>query len=123
MRARETSALAERVRLYAIHGVARVALRWSSPVRAARVVRTLGKWLPPIDRDAACSAVARLDDRGRGTCLTRALAIAARVPGARVAIGVEPPLMHARGIAHAWVETEEGPLRANDPRGAVIATL
>jgi hypothetical protein len=56
----------------------------------------------------------------QGTCLSRALAVAARLEGGEVVIGVD-----ARGavMAHAWVEVEGRPLRAEDPRGGEIARL
>jgi hypothetical protein len=46
--------------------------------------------------------MARALDR-RGSCLSRSLAIAARLPGSTVVIGVDPR-RSARLSAHAWVE-------------------
>jgi hypothetical protein len=52
--------------------------------------------------------------------LSRALAVATRLDGAQVAIGVR----YSRGTqlrAHAWVVSNGGPLRPGDPDGEVIA--
>lgn len=59
---------------------------------------------------------------GHGTCLSRSLAIAARMPDAEVVIGVAPggasPL-----FAHAWVEMNGTPLDPTEVAGSVIARL
>jgi hypothetical protein len=77
------------------------ALRVLGPERARRGVGRLGALLPKLDVEQARRRHASLR---RGTCLSRAIAIAARVPGARVVIGVGPgvPLE-----AHAWVVAGE----------------
>jgi hypothetical protein len=85
-----------------------------------RVVRGLARFLPPLAGPEAAREVAESLE-GRGTCLTRSLAVAARLPGGRVAIGVDPS--NVRVLAHAWVEKDGVPLRASDPRGTVIAKL
>lgn len=119
--------LAQRIGMHALHGIAWVTLRLSSPMRAARIVRRVGNWLPALKRADARAALSRLG--ARGTCLTRSLAVAARVPGAKVVIGVARPgtgsvtSSPASSMAHAWVEVEDEPLRASDPAGTVIVTL
>jgi hypothetical protein len=52
--------------------------------------------------------------------LSRSLALAARAPNAEVVLGVRP---EANGgfMAHAWVELDGRPLRADDPAGGEIA--
>jgi hypothetical protein len=84
-----------------LHALAYGALRVLGPERAKRGVGRLGALLPKLDvKEARC----RHASLWRGTCLSRAIAIAARVPGARVVIGVGPgaPLW-----AHAWVAAGE----------------
>jgi hypothetical protein len=85
----------------ALHWVARVALLLQPPRRARSIVRRVGAALPPFasvdDAKAASDALG-----GSGTCLTRALAISARLPGSEVVIGVDPR-RSARIVAHAWV--------------------
>jgi hypothetical protein len=76
--------------------------------------------LPTLSLDEARLLAGDLD--GSGTCLSRALAVASRVNGAKVAIGVR----YAAGAAlsaHAWVVWGGVPLRAADPIGEVIAVL
>ena len=84
-----------------LHVLARVAVRAATPLRAMRFVEAAGGWLPPLSTQQAQRVAAALE--GRGTCLSRSLAIAARLPSAEVVIGgsLVPggPL-----AAHAWVE-------------------
>ncbi len=66
------------------------------------------------------SAFASLE--GRGSCLARSIAIAARAPAAEVAIGVDPG--RPEGFAaHASIEIDGKPLDSADPMGQVIARL
>jgi hypothetical protein len=89
------------IALYVLNAVARVALRTRTPLEAKRVVDSLGRRLPPISAQSARRSAARL---GRwGTCLSRSMALASRLPGAEVVIGVD--LAPGHGLkAHAWVE-------------------
>jgi len=104
----------------ALHELAYFTLRFSSPLTAARIVRKAARWVTPYKgADEAREAAARLE--GRGTCLTRALAVAARLRGAHVVIGIDPSTEATLG--HAWVELDAHPLREGDPRGATIAVL
>ena len=108
------------IRTHVLHAIARAALRTSSPLRALSIVRRVARRLTPYpDRAVAAYEAAALEPSG--TCLSRAITIAARYPGARVAIGVDPA--RTGPFAHAWVEIDGGPLFAGDPRGAVIAIL
>lgn len=110
------------IREHFLHVVARAALRALPPLDAKRVVDAaavpLGRY-PSLDR--ARAAAGTLD--GTGTCLSRALTVAARLDGARVVIGVEPGRQISMLHAHAWVEIDGAPLRASDPRGEEIARL
>jgi hypothetical protein len=52
--------------------------------------------------------------RGTGTCLSRALVVAARTPHACVVIGADPR-RSARFAAHAWVEVQGTRLPDDEP--------
>ncbi|WP_394848339.1 lasso peptide biosynthesis protein [Pendulispora brunnea] len=70
----------------------------------------------------ARDAAAALD--GAGTCLSRALTIAACLPCSEVVIGVDPNGKTALPIfAHAWVEVSTVPIRPTDVQGLEIARL
>jgi hypothetical protein len=105
--------------LQVLHGIAWIAMHLQKPLAAKRTVDFVGRWMPRFRTVDDARAAANSLDR-QGTCLSRALAVAARVEGGEVVIGVD-----ARGdvIAHAWVEVEGRPLRAEDPRGGEIARL
>ncbi len=104
----------------AMHLIARLAVRSARPARASAIVAAAGRFTPRLNEDTARDALHALD--GRGTCLTRALAVAARLDGGQIAIGVR----YASGSAlraHAWVVSNGVPLRAGDPDGDIIALL
>ena len=104
-----------------LHGLARVLLRFLSPVRAYSCLSRVASFLPPHARTAdARRAGARI--RGRGTCLTRALTVAARSPDAELVIGVVPRPGQLL-FAHAWVEVAGEPLDASEVLGTEIARL
>jgi hypothetical protein len=103
---------------HALHAVTWVALRVTTPLRAERLARALGSRLPPLDEDRARSLLETLSPWG--SCLSQSLTVAARLPGAQVAIGVDP---QGPALGHAWVEWNGAPLRPTDPRGAVIAHM
>ncbi len=87
--------------------------------RTVRMVRKLGRRLPPMDREQARTVAGKLR---AGTCLTRAMTVSARWPGSVVVVGVRAGKAVPEGFgAHAWVEREGMPLRLEDPEGAVIA--
>ena len=103
---------------HALHALAYAALRVMPPLRAHAVVMRAGRLLP---QRRSREAVRRAADRlRRGSCLSRALTVAARAPGSDVIIGVKEP---GAFEAHAWVELEGQPLRPDDPRGEEIARL
>jgi hypothetical protein len=100
-----------RVESRLLHVVARVALRLSPPLRAKRVVDRVGQAMGKMDTADAREVLRSLG--GSGTCLTRSLAVAARLTGAEIVI-LAAPVSYARGglseagdpalFAHAWVE-------------------
>ncbi len=94
---------------HVLHLVARVCLRLAPPLRAQRAVATLGGLLRPLSIGEARRVAARLE--GRGTCLSRALTLAACVPGSEIVIGGARP-EGARFGAHAWVEHQGEALSA-----------
>ena len=100
--------------------VASLALSIFPPLRAKQIVDFVARPLAPLScPEAICLAQAL---EGRGTCLSRALAIAARLPGADVVIGIAPPPTKGP-FAHAWVEYRGRPLRASDATGVEIARI
>ncbi|WP_394837837.1 lasso peptide biosynthesis protein [Pendulispora rubella] len=110
-----------RVRL--LHGIARIAIRIAKPRGAKRITDVCGRLLPPfMSLDEACAAATSLD--GTGTCLSRALTIAACLPASEVVIGVDPNANTALPLfAHAWVEVSTVPIRPTDAQGLEIARL
>jgi hypothetical protein len=106
-----------------LHTVARVALRVGSPRRAKAWVGTVGLLFPSFSGKEEARAEA-LELRAAGTCLSRAIAIAARLPDAKVVIGVDPSVETALPLfAHAWVEIGGIPLVPSDAQGHEIARL
>ena len=96
---------------------ARFALRVQGPLAAKRTVDRVARRLPKYPSlEAAGASLESL--AGRGSCLSRALAVAARLPGASVVIGVNPRLS-ASLYAHAWVEANGMVLDASDQRSHV----
>ncbi len=84
-----------------LHTVARVAVRLRPPLEAKRIVDAFGQLLPPLSPGKAMRVAHDLE--GRGTCLTRALAVASRLRGSEVVLGTDGPVA-PRFSAHAWVE-------------------
>jgi len=104
-----------------LHLVARILLRVCSPQRASTLMGNIGSVLPNHrNRFDLMRVSARI--RNRGTCLSRALAVAARAPDATVAIGVTP-LGAGRPFAHAWVELAGEAIDPLDVAGGVIARM
>lgn len=102
---------------HVLHAFAMIALRAGGARVATRAVRIVGSAMRPLSLGQARQTMGKLR---AGTCLTRAMTIAARLPRSRVVIGVQPP----RGgplKAHAWVELDGAPIRTFDPSGEVIA--
>lgn len=99
-----------------LHSIAYVSVRLLPPIRAQRALARVAAALPQLNREQSTQALARL--RG-GSCLTRSMTVAARLPGASVVIGVPRPGYDFE--AHAWVEHEGRALLVSDPKGAEIA--
>ena len=107
--------------LHILHVVARVALRVQKPLRAKQTVDEIGRHFRVFENLTEAQRAATDLDRW-GTCLSRALTVAARLPGAEVVIGVDPAAASPL-YAHAWVELAGAPLRRDDPGGAEIVRL
>ncbi len=104
-----------------LHALTRLLLRCCSPRRAYAIVTHVGKLLPPlVDRSDLVIAGARV--RRRGTCLSRALTLAARAPHAELVIGVAPRAGQAL-FAHAWLELGGEPIDRAEVAGVEIARL
>jgi hypothetical protein len=105
---------------HALHAVAWLALRSLPPEDAKRVVDQAARLVRPYSIVHARRTSRRL--ARWGTCLSRSLTVAARLPDAEVVIGVHLR-SHGRFRAHAWVEVEETPLHDVDVAGTVIVRL
>ena len=104
---------------HALHLGARLVLRFLRPRVAITVVRQCGARLRPLDEGRSLLAARSL--RRCGTCLSRSVTVASRLPGSEVAIGVG---RDDNGVfAHAWVEVGGRPLSELDVMGEVIARL
>ncbi len=101
-----------------LHGVAWVAVHTRPLSEAFRVTRSVAAFLPTLDADASAEVARRL--RG-GTCLTRSLTVAARTPGASVAIG--GTRTNGAFRAHAWVELEGEPLSGQTTAAGVLVRI
>lgn len=101
-----------------LHGVAWVAVRTRPLSDAFRLTRRAAALLPTLDAHECVEVARRL--RG-GTCLTRSLTVAARTPGASVAIGGTKN----DGVfsAHAWVELEGEPLSGQTTAAGVLVRI
>ena len=108
--------------LCVLHVVARIALRCQSPRGAKRTVDVCARLIHAVRPRQATDLDRAEALEGRGTCLSRALTIAACLEDADVVVGVDPraavPL-----YAHAWVEQHGVPLREGDVRGHEIARM
>jgi Transglutaminase-like superfamily len=103
-----------------LHGIARVALRAQTPLRAKRTVDAFARWLPALSLGEAMRVAQELE--GSGTCLTRALTIAARLTGSQVVIGSDGT-PDEKFAAHAWVERDGTIVSASMPSRYEIARL
>ncbi len=93
-------------------------LPWGVAVRLLqRVARA--HVLPPFS-DTAEARGSHLRLRG-GTCLSRAMTTASRLPGSAVSIGVRNEA--GRIHAHAWVTIAGAPLVEASPSGTVITSV
>ena len=99
----------------------RIVLRLCPPLQAYAILTRLGALLPPHD-DLSDVLRVRNRVRGRGSCLSRALAVAARAPQVDLVIGVTPrPNMPL--FAHAWLELAGMPIDPSDVAGSEIARI
>jgi hypothetical protein len=92
-----------------LHLYARVGIRVWPPLEVKRRVDGLGSWLPRLEFGDALAAAEQL--RG-GSCLSRALVVAARLHDAEVVIGrrAASPFQ-----AHAWVESQGRSIGLTEP--------
>ncbi len=103
--------------LAAAHGLLRVL----PPLRAHALLLRIGTLWPEI-RSAEEAREASAQLVGFGTCLSRAMAVAARTPAADVVIGVAPRRASTL-FAHAWLEMGGVPVDLSEVAGAAIARL
>jgi hypothetical protein len=91
--------------LHGLHWLARMALRVRTPLAAKALVDRIGRRLPELrgveDAQAAVRALFPA-----GSCLSRALTVAASLPRAEVVIGVDA-WSAAQMSAHAWLEIDD----------------
>jgi hypothetical protein len=96
------------VQLRALHILARMALRLGSPLRAKALLDRLGRRFHGLSgAEEARAAVSELFPAG--SCLSRAVTIAAVLRGSEVVIGVDV-WSSARLSAHAWLEVDGVPV-------------
>jgi hypothetical protein len=112
--------------LFAIRDVSLHAVAWAllgvyPPARAHAILMRVGAHLRPIETADEALRVSRAIGRF-GTCLSRSLAVAARLPVAEVVIGVAPR-QNAPLFAHALVEIDGTPLDPAEVAGSVIVRL
>ena len=95
---------ADALRLHGLHWLARLVLRVRPPLEAKALVERIASHLPALRGvQSARDAVVTLFPAG--SCLTRAVTIAAALPGADVVIGVDV-WNAAQVTAHAWLEID-----------------
>jgi hypothetical protein len=105
--------------MHGLHVLARLALHSRPPLEADRIVRFAACRISPL-RDLAAARIAFDTLRSHGSCLSRAISIAARLPEAQVVIGVDP--RRSNGLtAHAWVELGGAILEGPEPGVEEIA--
>jgi hypothetical protein len=104
--------------LRGLHWIARVALRVQPPLRAKATVDRIAGGLRPLRGVVEAHQAAQVLGAA-GSCLSRAVAIASRLPGAHVVIGVDR-WRSVRTRTHAWVEVAGapiGPSKVNESPG------
>jgi hypothetical protein len=112
------------VRIHLLHLVARIAVAGTSPLRAKRIVDAAATLTAPRDDAQSAEDARRLfaHIRGRGTCLTRAIAVAACLPRSDVVIGAAPS--GPEGLrAHAWLAIDGELIERGPPGIQEIARL
>lgn len=106
---------------HALHAAAWVAVRFTTPMRAHAALKKLGSHVGPLDDARARWLAGALEPWG--SCLTRSLALSARLPDAAVALAVVTGEQGGFHHAHAWVECHGRALRPSDVYGEVVAWL
>jgi hypothetical protein len=103
-----------------LHALARVALRVTTPLRAKRMVDTVGQLFRSLSSEEAARVASRLE--GHGSCLSRSLTLASRLPDSEVVIGgsLAPG---QRFSAHAWVERDGAAISATHGQLREIARI
>lgn len=102
-----------------LHVIARVTLRVASPVRAKRLVGHVARLAPSITiTDARRLGVVL--EQCAGTCLSRAVTIAAMLRRAEIVIGADRYSRRSFS-AHAWVERDGAVVSGGEPSRVVIA--
>ena len=103
-----------------LHVLAFVSLRVTTPLRAKRIADVAGRLFRSLSSEEALHVAARLE--GHGTCLSRSLAVSARLPCSEVVIGgcVAPG---QRFAAHAWVERDGEAISATHAQHQEIARI
>lgn len=117
---RATSLASHLIHALAIVGVHTWGRREHGITRVLSIARHVGRLLQPLTPAQAAVAASQLR---AGSCLTRSIAISARLPGSEVVIGVRRGLQPEAFSAHAWVEHNGVPIRRSDPEGLEITRL
>lgn len=110
---------------HVLHATAWSLLRLLPPRAAFRWTIRFARMLPTID-DAEEGKRIAVAVAKRGTCLSRAMTVAARLRDAEVVIGVDPRSVRPDApslAAHAWVEKNGVPLLLSDVGEGEIARL
>ena len=104
-----------------VHTLARAALKLQSPLRMKRAMVLAGRFFGSIDLTQAVAELDELERAKKGTCLSRAMSVAVRLPGAEIVIGISKD---GNGLsAHAWIEVEGVPIRTEPVTTSAIGRL
>jgi hypothetical protein len=96
--------LPKSLRVHALHCVSRLALRHLRLLEAKALVDRVARRFPVL-RGASQAEAALRELQPGGSCLSRAVTVAAMLPGAEIVIGVDP-WGSANLVAHAWLEVD-----------------
>ena len=110
--------LASLMRLHALHLVARIALRTRPPLRAKALVDRAARISPTLRGVGDAQAAIRVLFP-TGSCLSRALTVAAALPNAEVVLGMDP-WKGASATAHAWLEIGNARVDTNPVSGGTF---
>jgi hypothetical protein len=103
-----------------LHVAAMIALRLFPPLHARRALDLLGGILPAVSPGRAMQLGEELAPFG--TCLTRAMAVGCRLPGAEIILGADGVSVPG-DFAHAWVEYDGFVICGMPPSRHEIARL